>query len=82
MYMDQDFTSKDYYSITQKQKQNTISEEITFRSFENERYEWTCGAFGFYQSQKTNSPVYFEKDGISMIQSSMDAAYGRTADDC
>jgi len=74
MYMDQDFTAKDYYSITQKQKQNTISEEITFRSFENERYEWTCGAFGFYQSQKTNSPVYFEKDGISMIQSSMDAA--------
>jgi len=74
MFMDQDFSIKDYYALTQKQKQNTISEEITFRSNENKRYEWTSGVFGFYQSQKSNAPMSFEKDGIAMIQSAMDLA--------
>ncbi len=73
MFMDQDFTTNDMYTLTQKQKQNTLTEEITFRSNENKRYEWVNGAFGFYQSQKTDSPMNFEKDGIAMIQSGMDA---------
>jgi len=78
MFMDQDFTAKDYYTLTQKQKQNTLSEEITFRSNENKRYEWTSGVFGFYQSQKSDSPMSFEKDGISMIQMAMDAAMAQS----
>jgi len=78
MYMDQDFTAKDYYAGIQKQKQNTISEEITFRSNSNKRYEWTNGVFGFYQSQKTYSPIYFEQDGISMIQTAMDYAMAQS----
>jgi len=78
MFMDQDFTAKDYYTLTQKQKQNTLSEEITFRSDENKRYEWTSGVFGFYQSQKSDSPMSFEKDGISMIQMAMDAAMAQS----
>lgn len=62
MFMDQDFTAANMYSITQKQKQNTVTEEIVFKSTANKRYEYVCGAFGFYQSQNTNSPVNFGSD--------------------
>lgn len=74
MFMDQDFSVKDMFTIAQKQKQNTLTQEIVFKSLANKRYEAVCGAFGFYQSQDINSPVNFEKDGIAMIQRAMDAA--------
>jgi Outer membrane cobalamin receptor protein len=32
MFMDQDFLPKDYYTLEQKQKLNTITEELTFKS--------------------------------------------------
>lgn len=74
MFMDQDFSIKDMFTITQKQKLNAITQEIVFKSLANKRYEAICGAFGFYQSQNIDSPVNFEKDGIAMIQQEMDAA--------
>lgn len=74
MFMDQDFSIKDMFTIAQKQKQNTLTQEIVFKSLAHKRYEAVCGAFGFYQSQHIDSPVNFEKDGIAMIQRAMDAA--------
>ena len=67
MFMDQDFSPMDTYTLEQKQRINTISEEITFKSKPGKTWQWTTGAFGFYQSMNVNSPVTFGKDGIGML---------------
>ena len=67
MYMDQDFSPSDTYTIEQKQRINSISEEITFKSKPGKNWQWTTGVFGFYQSINVNSPVTFRKDGIDML---------------
>ncbi len=67
MFMDQDFSSADTYTIEQKQRINSISEEISFKSKAGKRWQWTTGAFGFYQSMNVNSPVTFRKDGMAML---------------
>lgn len=67
MFMDQDFTPENIFNIEQKQKMNTISEEIVLKSKPNRRWQWTTGAFGFYQWLHTEGPVVFHKDGINQV---------------
>ncbi len=67
MMMDQDFSPFDTYTLEQKQRINSISEEITFKSKPGKNWQWTTGVFGFYQSMNVNSPVTFRKDGIGML---------------
>lgn len=45
--MDQDFLPVSIYTIEQKQRLNTISEEITFKSKNNKRWQWVTGVSGF-----------------------------------
>lgn len=78
MFMDQDFTPRDIYTIEQKQKIHTISQEFVARSNHDKNYQWTTGVFGFYQSLNTNAPVTFRKDGIGMIHDIMDQAMGNS----
>lgn len=51
--------------LEQKQKLTTISEEIVLKSKSGRRWEWTTGAFGFYQWLTTNGPVTFKEDGVT-----------------
>lgn len=74
MAMDQDFTSRDLYTMNQRQKETTLSEEISFKSKEGKRWQWTMGASGFYQWMRNNTPLHFGSDFISMLQAQMDAA--------
>ena len=67
MFIDQDFTPENIFNIEQKQKMNTISEEIVLKSKPNRRWEWTTGAFGFYQWLHTDGPVIFHKEGINQV---------------
>lgn len=67
MFIDQDFTPADIFNIEQKQKMNTLSEEIVFKSKPNRRWQWTTGAFGFYQWLHTDGPVVFHKEGINQV---------------
>lgn len=67
MHIDQDFTFKDYFNLTQKQRYNTISEELVFKSKPGRNWQWTTGAFGFYQWLKTEGPVTFKEEGIEDI---------------
>lgn len=67
MFLDQDFTAKDIYTLEQKQQIHTVSEEIVLKSRPGNRWQWTTGAFGFYQALKTIAPVTFRKDGIKML---------------
>ena len=67
MLMDQDFSPLDTYTIEQKQRINSISEEITFKSKPGKAWQWTTGVFGFYQNMNVISPVTFLKDGMGML---------------
>ena len=64
MFLAQDFTEKNIFNLTQKQKLNTISEEIVLKSKPNRKWEWTTGIFGFYQTLNTDGPVTFKEDGV------------------
>lgn len=44
--LDQDFTPKDFYFVSQNQKQNLYSGEMTARSTKNKTYHWMVGAYG------------------------------------
>lgn len=67
MFLDQDFTEKDIFNLEQKQKLNVLSEEIVFKSKPGKRWEWTTGAFAFYQWLNTNGPVQFKDQGVQEI---------------
>ncbi len=65
MFMDQDYTAQDIFTLEQKQRMNAFSEEITLKNRTPQRWNWLWGAFGFYQSLKTQAPVTFKEEGIS-----------------
>ncbi len=66
MAMDQDFTPARLFTMTQKQRDNALSEEITIRSHRaNRRWDWLFGGYGSYQAARTNAPVNFEADGVA-----------------
>ncbi len=64
MFLDQDFTDKDIFNLTQKQRLNTLSEEIVLKSKPGSNWQWTTGAFGFYQWLNTKGPVTFKEEGV------------------
>ena len=49
MFMDQDFSRLDLYSLQQKQKSKVLSEEIAIKSKDNERWQWANGVNFQYQ---------------------------------
>jgi len=67
MFIDQDFTAKDIYTLEQKQRIHTLSEEIVMKSKGSSRWQWATGVFGFYQWLKTDAPVTFREDGMGML---------------
>lgn len=67
MFLDQDFTPENIFNIEQKQKINTLSEEIVLKSKPGHRWQWATGAFGFYQWLHTDGPVIFHKEGINQV---------------
>lgn len=76
MFLDQDFTEKDIFNLEQKQKINTISEEIILKAKPGKRWQWATGAFGFYQWLHTTGPVLFKKEGVkTMIEDNANTAF-------
>lgn len=73
MNMDQDYTSRSVFQINQRQKQNSISQEITVKSDNQSWYQWSAGVYGFYDYLHTTPPVYMMKDGVQeILQANMD----------
>lgn len=68
MFIDQDFTAKDIYTLEQRQRIHTLSEEIVMKSKGNSRWQWTTGVFGFCQWLTTDAPVTFREDGMQMLR--------------
>lgn len=67
MFLDQDFTEKDYFTLEQRQRIHTLSEEVVLKSKPGSNWQWATGAFGFYQWLKTDAPVTFKRNGIDEI---------------
>jgi len=67
LFMDQDFISADIFSLTQKQRMNNFTEELSLRSRNNKFWEWTAGAFFKYQQTLTSCPVTFHSDGMDFL---------------
>ena len=76
MFIDQDFTPAQIYTLEQKQRIHTLSEEVILKSHPGKRWQWTTGAFGFYQKQHTDGPVNFLRQGIDqMIEGSANSVF-------
>lgn len=74
MFLDQDFTTRDIYTLEQRQKFHTVSEELVARSNHKRNYQWTTGAFVFHQQLNTNAPVTFKRGGLDMIEQAIAGA--------
>jgi outer membrane receptor protein involved in Fe transport len=74
MFMDQDFTAANLYTLEQKQRANIFSQDFALKSLPGKNWQWTTGAFFSYEQMRTHSNVGFGSDFISMIQGAMDAA--------
>jgi iron complex outermembrane receptor protein len=77
MKMDQDYISNSVFSINQKQKQHSISQEFTVKSDLNKTYSWVLGAFGFYDRRVVDTPVAIKEDGMVAMQGHLDTAMER-----
>lgn len=67
MFMDQDFSRLDLYSLQQKQNSKTLSEEIAVKSKNESRWQWTSGINFQYQWLKTDAPVTFYQEGVDWL---------------
>lgn len=77
MSFDQDFSEQNIFTLVQKQKLNTISEEIALKSKPGGNWQWTTGVFGFYQWLNTDGPVVFKEDGVKeVIESNVNNIFG------
>ncbi len=79
MKMDQDYSPAAVYNIYQVQNQKAFTEEITVKSNTKCNYQWSFGAFGFYNDLKTDVDVNFGKVGIMGMLQPMLARFGYTA---
>ena len=67
MKMDQDFSDKSMFVLNQIQKEHAFTEEISIKCMTDANYQWSFGAYGFYDKLKTKGPVEFKKDGVDSI---------------
>jgi outer membrane receptor protein involved in Fe transport len=66
MDMDQDFTEKSVFIMTQKQQEHAFTEEILVKPIPSgKNYKWLFGLSGFYKSLRVQAPVTFKEDGIA-----------------
>ncbi len=73
MLMDQDYLPADYMHILQQQLNNSITEELSFKSHRpvGGFWHWSTGAFFSYEWLKTNGPVYFDEAMTTPIGSAI-----------
>ncbi len=68
MFLDQDFLSPDIYTLEQRQRINTLTEEVTFKSTGNRKWDWLTGVNVMYQTLHTDGPVVFYGDGLRWLE--------------
>lgn len=66
MTLDQDFTTADYFTLSQRRREWTVSQDL-FTKGTRGSYSWLGGVFGFYRSSNMNAPVTFYDTGIQQL---------------
>ena len=68
MTLDQDFTVKDYFTLTQARREHVVTQDFIVRSHEKaEGYNWLAGASGFFRRYRMDAPVTFYDYGIAQL---------------
>lgn len=66
MDLDQDFTTMPYFTLTQKRREWTVTQDLFTRGTRG-RYSWLGGVFAFYKSTHMEAPVTFKDTGIAEL---------------
>lgn len=66
MTLDQDFLPEDYFTLTQKRREWSFTEDL-FTKGSRGRYDWLGGVFAFSKSSDMDAPVTFKDTGISRL---------------
>lgn len=66
MTLDQDFLPLDYFTLTQKRHEWSVTEDIVVRG-DAGQYSWLGGLFGFMRRSNMSAPVTFKEDGIAHL---------------
>lgn len=66
MTLDQDFLPLNYFTLTQKRHEWSITEDIVARG-DAGCYSWMAGIFGFYKHTSMHAPVTLKDDGIARL---------------
>lgn len=67
MILDQDFSPLNLFTLTQKQKEHAITQDIIIKSTNNSDWKWQFGLWGFYKHNNMLAPVTFKRDGIVQL---------------
>jgi outer membrane receptor protein involved in Fe transport len=65
MKMDTDNSTKDLFTLNQRQREKAWIQEFTIRSNTRTNYRWSFGVFGFYNDMATSVVTTMGKDGIA-----------------
>jgi len=74
MFMDQDFIAADIYTLEQKQRIHTWTEEIVLKNRTEGRWQWLTGLNLMCQSLHTEAPVTFYRDGLDWLTGNINSA--------
>lgn len=64
--LDQDFTVHDYFTLQQRRRETSVTQEIMVKHL-GERIDWTAGAFAFTRHSTMRAPVRFLPYGIEQL---------------
>lgn len=67
LFMDQDFTAADIFSLEQTQRMRVLTQELSLKSVAGRRWQWTSGLFFMHEGMKTACPVNFYSDGTDYL---------------
>lgn len=67
MTLDQDFTSKSMFVLTQAQHENTFTQEFVLKNNTKSKLQWLAGATLFYKHMEMDAPVTFKADGLKEL---------------
>ena len=69
MFIDQDFVAADIFSLDQRQRLGTFSQEFSLTTKPGSVWQSTTGAYAMMQTNRTTCPVVFYQEGVNFLNS-------------
>lgn len=70
MDLDQDFTPKSMFTLTQSQAEHAVTQELILKprsGWKTSWWDWQTGVYGFYRHNSMSAPVTMKQDGIDQL---------------